>query len=98
VIGEKLIIHHNTQQSVRKQDSRAMARKFSRNRNLSAAPMTVACEAIGVHENTLRTWAKAGKIKHFRTVGGQYRYDVLAYLAAQDETPDDGLSVGREKP
>ncbi len=67
-----------------------MARKFSRNRNLSAAPMTVACEAIGVHENTLRAWAKAGKIAHFRTVGGQYRYDVEAYFAAQGKARDDG--------
>jgi excisionase family DNA binding protein len=67
-----------------------MARKFSKNRNLSAAPMTVACEVIGVHENTLRAWAKAGKIKHFRTVGGQYRYDVETYLATQRGVRDDG--------
>ena len=67
-----------------------MARKFSRNRNLSAAPMTVACEAIGVHENTLRAWAKAGKIAHFRTGGGLYRYGAADYFATQGKAPDDG--------
>jgi excisionase family DNA binding protein len=66
-----------------------MGRKFKRNRNLRAAPMTVAREVIGVHENTLRAWAKAGKIKHFRTVGGQYRYDVQAYLSAQQHTAEE---------
>ena len=66
-----------------------MTKKFSKNRNLSAAPMTIACEVIGVHENTLRAWAKAGKIQYLRTVGGQYRYNVAAYLAAQRRTSDD---------
>lgn len=36
----------------------------------------IAKETLGVSLQTLRRWAKAGKIKHFRTPGGQFRYDL----------------------
>ena len=43
-------------------------------------PSRVACKRLGVHENTLRAWADAGKIDHIRTESGQRRYDVDAFL------------------
>lgn len=39
-----------------------------------------ACGVLGVHPNTLRAWAKDGKISFIRTEGGQRRYDVEGYL------------------
>lgn len=39
-----------------------------------------ACQELGIHENTLRSWANAGKIDHIRTGSGQRRYDVDSYL------------------
>jgi excisionase family DNA binding protein len=38
----------------------------------------IAKETLGVSLQTLRRWAKAGKIKHFRTPGGQFRYDLAS--------------------
>ena len=43
-------------------------------------PSRIACRRLGVHENTLRAWANAGKIDHIRTGSGQRRYDVDAFL------------------
>ena len=43
-------------------------------------PSRIARKRLGVHENTLRAWADAGKIDHIRTESGQRRYDVDAYL------------------
>lgn len=33
-------------------------------------------KAIGIHQNTLRRWADAGKIKHIKTQAGKRLYDV----------------------
>ena len=38
----------------------------------------IAKETLNVSLATLRRWAKAGKIKHFRTPGGQFRYDLAS--------------------
>ena len=35
-----------------------------------------ACEHFGIHANTLRKWADAGKISHIRSPSGQRLYDV----------------------
>lgn len=40
---------------------------------------------LGVHPNTLRRWADAGKIPHYRTDAGQRRYDVDAYLGSAEK-------------
>lgn len=37
-----------------------------------------ACEELGVHPNTLRSWANEGKIKYIRTEGGKRRYDTTS--------------------
>lgn len=42
----------------------------------------LASRLIGCHPHTLRKWAKTGKIDAVRTAGGQFRYDVAAYLVA----------------
>lgn len=49
---------------------------------------SAAAKLIGVHPDTLVRWADAGKVRHWRTPGGQRRFaeaDVLALL----ETPSD---------
>jgi excisionase family DNA binding protein len=42
---------------------------------------TEAGGALGVHVLTLRRWAWAGKLPHYVTPGGKYRYDLDTYLA-----------------
>ena len=42
-----------------------------------------AAKKLGIHPNTLRKWADAGKIKYFRTLAGQRRYDIDGYLGIQ---------------
>ena len=48
----------------------------------------IACKRLGVHENTLRSWANAGKIDHIRTESGQRRYDVDAFLCGHGSSAD----------
>ena len=43
-------------------------------------PSRKAAERLGLHPNTLRTYADQGKIPHYRNVAGQRLYDVDAYL------------------
>ncbi len=43
-------------------------------------PSRKATKALGIHQNTLRRWAKDGKIKHFKTQAGQRLYDVDSLL------------------
>jgi predicted site-specific integrase-resolvase len=51
-------------------------------------PTRVAAEKLGLHPNTLRKWADAGKINHIKTASGQRRYDIETFLgeAAPAET------------
>lgn len=44
-----------------------------------------ASEAIGIHPNTLRSWADNGKIDYIRTAAGQRRYDVDSYFGRKPE-------------
>jgi len=48
-------------------------------------PSRKARELLGVHPNTLRSWAKNGKINYIKTASGQRKYDVDAYLGIQRE-------------
>lgn len=43
-------------------------------------PSEEACKRLGVHINTLRNWANAGKIDYIRTGGNQRRYNVDGFL------------------
>lgn len=44
-----------------------------------------AVEKLGVHANTLRRWAKNGKIKHITTASGQRKYAVDSFLGKAAE-------------
>ena len=46
-----------------------------------------AAEELCAHPNTLRRWAKAGVLPHYKTEGGQYRFDVGTYLARVRRDP-----------
>ncbi len=41
---------------------------------------SVASKTLGVTVDTLRDWAKAGKIPHVKSPGGRFSYDLAAYL------------------
>lgn len=41
------------------------------------------CKMLGIHANTLRKMADAGKIKYYKTEFGQRRYDVDDYLGSK---------------
>lgn len=44
---------------------------------------SAAAEIVGVHEDTLKRWAAAGKVPAFRTPGGWWRFrrsDLLAFV------------------
>ena len=43
-------------------------------------PSREASRILGVHPQTLRTWAREGRIDYIRTEGNQRRYDVDSYL------------------
>ena len=43
-------------------------------------PSREASRILGVHPQTLRTWAREGRINYIRTEGNQRRYDVDSYL------------------
>ena len=43
-------------------------------------PSRKASERLGLHPNTLRTYADQGKIPHYRNAAGQRLYDVDAFL------------------
>lgn len=41
---------------------------------------SIAREVFGVTSQTLRRWAKEGKIDYIKTPGGQYRYNVAGHI------------------
>ena len=43
-------------------------------------PSREASRIVGVHPQTLRTWAREGRINYIRTKGKQRRYDVDSYI------------------
>lgn len=47
-----------------------------------------ACRRLGIHANTLRRWADAGKIKHIRTPHNQRLYDVDDFLVGMIQATD----------
>lgn len=48
-----------------------------------------AAEILRVDARTVLNWAKAGKLPHIRTIGGEHRYpeDALLRIAAAMERP-----------
>lgn len=45
-----------------------------------------ACKILGIHPNTLRSWANSGKIKYYRTESGQRRYDTDDFFGNRQDT------------
>ena len=54
-----------------------------------------ASEKLGIHANTLRTWADEGKIKYIRTQAGQRLYDVADFLSTMKERKKINISNKR---
>ena len=48
-------------------------------------PSREASRILGVHPQTLKTWAREGRIDYIRTEGNQRRYDVDSYLGNPDQ-------------
>jgi predicted site-specific integrase-resolvase len=48
-------------------------------------PSRKAAQILGVHPNTLRRWADAGKIAHVRTEAGQRLYDVDSFIGKSSQ-------------
>ena len=46
-------------------------------------PSRKAAEALGLHPNTLRRWADAGKIEHIKTESGQRRYNIDSFVGCR---------------
>ena len=49
-------------------------------------PSREASRILGVHPQTLRTWARKGRISYIRTEGNQRRYDVDSYIGLSKPT------------
>ena len=47
---------------------------------LARCPAGMAARLVGVSQQTLRAWAKAGKIVAFKGAGGRYAYDVRPFV------------------
>lgn len=55
-----------------------------------------AAEYLGIHEDTLKRWARDGRIAAFRTPGGWWRFaqaDLDAFLEAGRTAPVDAGDV-----
>ena len=48
-------------------------------------PSRKASQALGLHPNTLRSYANKGKIPHYRNAAGQRLYDVDSYLKGEQD-------------
>jgi excisionase family DNA binding protein len=59
-----------------------MAKRQELNVSLRYVSSRVASEILGVQAQTLRRWAKAGKIGAIRTPGNQWRYDLSGLIVA----------------
>ena len=51
-----------------------------------------ACDKLGVHPNTLRSWDRKGLIKTMRTPGGIRMYDISSVEMGIVQRPDEGTS------
>ena len=52
-------------------------------------PSRKAAEILGLHPNTLRSYADQGKIPHYRNAAGQRLYDVDSYLQGNQENNEN---------
>lgn len=51
-----------------------------------------AAKALGVHVKTISAWARSGKLKAYRTIGGHRRYKAADCRALLDGTDPDSAA------
>ena len=56
-------------------------------------PSRKAAAILGLHPNTLRSYANKGKIPHYRNAAGQRLYDVDSYLQGNQENNQEAETV-----
>lgn len=61
-------------------------------------PASTAAKALGVRPDTLRAWAKAGKIPHYVSPGGRYYYALYQNIAPVEGQPATNEPVAEAKP
>lgn len=65
--------------------------------------ITEAAAMLGVHQNTLRRWANAGKVPHIRLPSGQRRWtleqveQIRATMFAGGEMANEGTEPGQQE-
>ena len=64
---------------------------------MAHVPSRKAAAILGLHPNTLRSYANKGKIPHYRNSAGQRLYDVDSYLQGNRE-PGNRLLLPRQLP
>jgi excisionase family DNA binding protein len=61
-----------------------MAKRQDLSQQLRFVSSRVACEVLGVTSQTLRRWARQGKIGAIRTPGGHYRFDLSGLIVVPE--------------
>jgi excisionase family DNA binding protein len=59
-----------------------MAKRQDLSQQLRFVSSRVACDVLGVTSQTMRRWAKQGKIGAIKTPGGHFRYDLSGLVVA----------------
>jgi excisionase family DNA binding protein len=70
-----------------------MAKRQDLSQQLRFVSSRVACEVLGVTSQTLRRWARQGKIGAIRTPGGHYRFDLSGLIVAPTPSRDISRQV-----
>jgi excisionase family DNA binding protein len=72
-----------------------MAKRQNLNSQLRFVSSRVACDVLGVTSQTLRRWARQGKIGAIRTPGNHYRFDLSGLIVS--ESPPEPPQPKRSK-
>jgi excisionase family DNA binding protein len=77
-----------------------MAKRQDLSQQLRFVSSRVACDVLGVTSQTLRRWARQGKIGAIRTPGGHYRFDLSGLIVAPggNPRPDSAAVISQPKP
>jgi excisionase family DNA binding protein len=70
-----------------------MAKRQDLSHQLRFVSSRVACDVLGVTSQTLRRWAKTGRIPAIKTPGGHYRYDLSGLIVAPTPVRDSSRHV-----
>jgi excisionase family DNA binding protein len=64
-----------------------MAKRQDLSQQLRFVSSRVACEVLGVTSQTLRRWAKTGRLPAIKTPGGHFRYNLAGLIIVPDAPP-----------